>query len=87
MVIGFDPVEGVEEERAGTGGMLLPPQALHTSTAANAIMMPRTELFTVLPPQAYGCKGDAIAKSKHSSQLAPGNGTHCAPVEDVCHYF
>jgi hypothetical protein len=45
-VIGSDPVEAVEDVRAGAGDMLPPPQALHTSTPAHAKMTPRIEIFT-----------------------------------------
>src|SRR5216684_280928 len=67
--------------------MLPPPQAPHTSNPASATIIPPTEIFTGLPPQSCGCKGDAIAKPKHSSQLAPWSGTRFSTAEDVCHYF
>src|SRR5450755_615710 len=86
-VIGSDTVEAVEDECAGADDMLPPPQALHTSKPASARMLPPPEIFTVRPPQPYGCKRDAIAKSRRSSPLAVGNGMRFATVEDVCHYF
>jgi len=53
-VIGSDPVEAVEEVRAGAGDMPPPPQALHTIKPASARMAPLTEIFTKLPPQPPG---------------------------------
>jgi hypothetical protein len=66
-VIGSDPVEVVEDMCTGVADMLPPPQELHPSKLANARMMPPAEIFTGLPPQRYGCKGDAIVKSKRSN--------------------
>ena len=56
-VMGSDPVEVVEDVRAGAGDMLPPPQALHTSTPANARMTFRTEIFTGRPLQPLWLQG------------------------------
>ena len=86
-VIGSDPVEAVVEVRARAGDMPPPPQALHTIKPASARMTPPTEILKDSLRNGRGCKTAAIAKPKHSRQLAPISGTHFATVEDVCHYI
>ncbi len=85
--MGSEPVEAIEDVRAGAGDMLPPPQALHPSTPINTRMTPRTEIFTGTASATYDCKGDAIAKLLYSNQLAAKNGTRFATVENVYHFF